>query len=247
MNQRQRKIIDLLDGRNEASVSELAGLLRVSAVTVRQDLSYLQDEGFLQRIHGGAVLRSADDISKRLVLNYDKKLAIALRAADFIDRDETILIESGSTNAILVKELGRRPNVNVITTNAFIAQQLKKSAQANIILLGGIYQHESDSLVGQLTKLCLEHVHFSKAFVGVDGYTIESGFTSADMQRAEISGLIARKSNEVFVLTDSSKFGRVHLATLFRPDDITHLVTDSGIPEREQRYLQNQQVEVVVV
>ncbi len=247
MNQRQRKIIDLLAGRNEASVNELADLVGVSAVTVRQDLNYLQGEGFLQRVHGGAVLQSADDIRKRLVVNYDRKLAIARRAADFIDRDETILIESGSTNAILIKELGRRPNVNIITTNVFIAGQLKKSAQANIILLGGLYQHESESLVGQLTKLCLEHVHFTKAFIGVDGYTIESGFTSTNMPRAEISGLIVRKSREVFVLTDSSKFGRVHLANLFYPEEITHLVTDDGIPERERRYLEGRRVNVVVV
>ncbi|MBN1837682.1 MAG: DeoR/GlpR transcriptional regulator [Spirochaetales bacterium] len=247
MNRRQRKIIDCLGADSMTPVSELAAKLGVSAVTIRQDLNYLEAEGFLKRVHGGAVLQDADDISKRLIMNYDRKLAIARKAAGFVSDNDTILIESGSTNAILVKELGRKGNANIITTNVFIARELKKNAQANIILLGGYYQHESESLVGQLTKLCLEHVNFSKAFVGVDGYTIDSGFTSTDMMRAEISALIVEKSREVFVLTDSSKFGKVQLASLFYPKDITCLITDGGIPERERGYLEEQGVQVCIV
>jgi DeoR/GlpR family transcriptional regulator of sugar metabolism len=247
MNRRQRKIIDFLNADSRTSVSDLAASLGVSAVTIRQDLNYLDEEGFLKRVHGGAMLQDADDISKRLVMNYDKKLAIARKAATFVADDDTILIESGSTNAILVKELGRKGNVNIITTNVFIARELKKTEQANIILLGGYYQHESESLVGKLTRLCLENVNFSKAFIGVDGYTVESGFTSTNMMRAEISTLIVKKSREVFVLTDSSKFGKVHLASLFYPSDVTCLITDDGIPEREKSYLQEQGTRVIIV
>jgi len=247
MNRRQRKIIDHLSRGGKTAVSDLARQFGVSAVTIRQDLNYLEGEGFLKRVHGGAALRDADDISKRMVANYDKKLAIASKAASFVAENDTILIESGSTNAILVKELGKRENINIITTNVFIARELKKNAHANIILLGGYYQHESESLVGSLTKRCLENINFSKAFIGVDGFTSESGFTSSNMMRAEISGAIAKKSKEVFVLTDSSKFGRVHLASLFRPEDITHLITDSGIPEKDRRYLEERGVKVIIV
>ena len=247
MNRRQRKIIDRLSGNQKTSVKELAGELEVSAVTVRQDLNYLEEEGFLKRVHGGAVLQNADDISKRLVANYEKKLAIARKAASFVGEEETILIESGSTNAILVKELESRKSINIITTNAFIARELKKNDHANIILLGGSYQHESESLVGQLTRLCLDNVNFGKAFIGVDGYTSETGFTSTDMMRAEISSLIVKRSPEVYVLTDSSKFGRVNLARLFYPEEITGLITDSGIPEADKADLQRRGVRMYVV
>jgi DeoR/GlpR family transcriptional regulator of sugar metabolism len=247
MNRRQRKIINYLSRGGKTAVIDLAEQFGVSAVTIRQDLNYLEGEGFLKRVHGGAALQDADDISKRLVANYDKKLAIARKAASFVAEHDTILIESGSTNAILVKELGKRENINIITTNVFIARELKKNAHASIILLGGYYQHESESLVGSLTKLCLENVNFSKAFIGVDGFTYESGFTSSNMMRAEISGEIVKKSKDVFVLTDSSKFGKVHLASLFRPENITHLITDSGIPETDRRYLEERGVKVIVV
>jgi len=247
MNRRQRRIIDYLSSGGKTAVVDLARQFGVSAVTIRQDLNTLEAEGFLKRVHGGAALQDADDIPRRLLVNYEKKLAIARKAASYVAENDTILIESGSTNAILVKELGKRNNINIITTNVFIARELKKNAHSNIILLGGYYQHESESLVGSLTRLCLDQVNFSKAFIGVDGFTPESGFTSSNMMRAEISGAIAKKSKEVFVLTDSSKFGKVHLAGLFRPEDITHLITDSGIPEADRRYLEERGVQVVVV
>jgi DeoR/GlpR family transcriptional regulator of sugar metabolism len=123
MNRRQRKIIDALSGDEKTAVSKLAARFGVSAVTIRQDLNFLEEEGFLKRVHGGAVLQNADDISKRLVVNYEKKLAIARKAATFVSEDETILIESGSTNAILVKELESKTNINIITTNVFIARE----------------------------------------------------------------------------------------------------------------------------
>jgi len=247
MNKRQRRIIDSLSSDEKTTVSDLAGRFAVSAVTIRQDMNYLEEEGFLKRVHGGAVLQNADDISKRLVMNYEKKLAIARKAATFVSEDETILIESGSTNAILIKELESRVSINIITTNVFIARELKKNDHANIILLGGSYQHESESLVGRLTKLCLDNVNFGKAFIGVDGYTSKTGFTSADMMRAEISSLIVKRSQEVFVLTDSSKFGKVHLASLFYPEDITCLITDSGIPQREKTELEQRGVHLYIV
>jgi len=246
MNKRQRRIIDSLNGSTMASVKDLSRVLHVSAVTIRQDLTLLEDEGFLKRVHGGAVLESADDISKRMVVNYEKKLRIARAAAGFVTEGESILIESGSTNAILVKELGKREGVTIITSNVFIARQLKKNDHASIILLGGLYQHESESLVGKLAKLCLDNVNFTKAFIGVDGFSREAGFTSTDMMRAEISAYIVRKGVEVFVVTDSSKFGKVQLTNLFYPGDIRCLITDDGIPKDDRAYLEESGVRVII-
>ncbi len=246
MNKRQRRIIDSLNASGNTSVKELARQLDVSAVTIRQDLTFLEEEGFLKRVHGGARLENADDISKRLVINYENKQKIARKAASFVGDNDSILIESGSTNAILVKELGKREGLTIITTNVFIARQLRRNTHPTIVLLGGLYQHESESLVGKITKLCLENVNFTKAFIGVDGFTRESGFTSADMMRAEISSLIAAKGAQIFVVTDSSKFGRVHLTNLFHPKDVDTLITDAGIPEKDRRYLEDCGVKVII-
>jgi DeoR/GlpR family transcriptional regulator of sugar metabolism len=94
LNERQSKILNLLSGNDLTSVTELSSRLLVSSVTIRQDLNFLESEGLVKRVHGGAVLEDAEDLSNRLGFNYDKKLRIARKAALLVNEGETILIES---------------------------------------------------------------------------------------------------------------------------------------------------------
>ena len=229
LNERQNKILKLLSRNDLTSVNELSSRLKVSSVTIRQDLNFLESEGLVKRVHGGAVLEDADNLSNRLGFNYDKKLRIARKAASFVNEGETILIESGSANALLARELISRRNVILITTNVFIARQFRKNEKANIILLGGIYQHGSESLVGKITRVCLDQINFDKAFIGIDGYTAETGFTLRDLYRAEISSYIIKKSRETIIVSDSSKFGKTELTNICYPADIKRIATDSEL------------------
>jgi len=232
LNERQSRILKLLGRKDLTSVNDLASRLKVSSVTIRQDLNLLESEGLLKRVHGGAVLKDADDLSNRLGLNYDKKLRIARKAASIVNEGETILIESGSANALLARELIKKRDITLITTNVFIARQFRKDEQARIILLGGIYQHGSESLVGKITKVCLDQINFDKAFIGIDGYTTETGFTLRDLFRAEISSYIIKKPCDVIVVSDSSKFGKPELTNICYPSDIKCIATDCELDKK---------------
>lgn len=231
LNKRQTKILSLLSRDQLTSVNDLAKKLNVSSVTIRQDLNFLESEGLLKRIHGGAVLEDADDLTNRLGFNYEKKLRIAKKAASLVNEGETILIESGSTNVLLARELIKKKNVTLITTNVFIARQFKKSESVNIILLGGMYQPGSESLVGKITKVCLDQINFDKAFIGIDGYTTKSGFTLKDMFRAEISSYIIKKSCDTIIISDSTKFGKTELTNICYTADIKFIATDSDLDQ----------------
>lgn len=247
MNQRHNNILKLLSKDHETSVKNLTEALDVSSVTIRQDLNFLEKEGLLRRVHGGAVLKDADDIANRLGVDYERKLSIAKKAASFVSAGETVLIESGSVNALLARELVKKGNINILTTNIFIARQFRKIKEANIILLGGIYQHQSESMVGKITKLCIDNINFSKAFIGIDGFTEESGFTSRDFFRAEISTHIIQKCKDVFIVSDSGKFGKVAITNICAPSDIKHIVTDSDLSDVYISMLQSQGVQVSAV
>jgi DeoR/GlpR family transcriptional regulator of sugar metabolism len=247
MNERHKEILNLLVEKKEVSVNLLAEQLAVSGVTVRQDLNQLEKQGFIKRVHGGAVLNDTDDISTRLVFNYKQKMNIARKAASLVNEGETVLIEGGSTNALLARELGQKKGITIITPNVFIARELRENYDMSIILLGGLYQQQSESLVGKLAKLCIDHVNFHKAFIGVDGFTREAGFTGKDMMRAEINTYIAQKSQCVLVVTDSSKFGKVELTTYFGPDEVHYVITDNGIPAQDKAFLEKFSVHVIIV
>ncbi len=247
MNERQNRLLDLLSPDEKRSVRELSSLLKVSEVTIRQDLNFLEGKGMLRRVHGAAVLNDADDLAVRMGMNYQAKLSIARKAATFINDGETVLIESGSVNALLATELGKSGKVVILTTNIFIARQFRDIPRARIILLGGIYQHESESMVGMLTKAGIDMLNFSKAFLGIDGYEESAGFTSRDMLRAEISSYIIKKSPETFILTDSTKFGKKELALIAKPEEITHLITDNDLDQKYLKILQDKGLDVVLV
>jgi DeoR/GlpR family transcriptional regulator of sugar metabolism len=246
MNERQKAILRILGEDGRLSVSELATRFEVSGVTIRQDLDYLQGQGLLRRIHGGAVLNSEEDILRRMGINYETKLAIAQKAASYVESGDTIFIEAGSSNAILARELGRRTGIRIVTNNVFIARTLKDS-ELDVVLLGGVYQHDSECVVGRLAKLGLETLNFTKTFIGVDGFTEEYGFTCADMMRAEIAGVAIAKSPEVFVLTDSPKFGRIALVQMCEARQATHVITDNAIPAEYRRVLEDAGVAVETV
>lgn len=236
-----------MSGGNKITVNELSDKLGVSQATIRQDLTLLESQGFLRRVHGGAVLDESDDISHRMGINYEEKLKIAVAAADFVNEGETIYIESGSINALFAKEVVKRhKTVTIITSNAFIARQIGKEAEGRIILLGGIYQPESECMVGTLVRECLSKLNYSKAFIGVDGFTKQTGFTGRDMMRADINSEIIQKSPMTFILTDSSKFGKITLAKYCSMEDVEYLVTDSRLTEEYGAMFRNAGVEVIL-
>ncbi len=232
MTKRLDLILKILSQQHKVTVIELAEELEVSPATVRQDLTVLEQEGLLVRTHGGAELRETDDLAHRMAISYEDKLKIARKAVEFVDEGDTIFVESGSTNALFVKELSAIKRVTIITPNAFIARKVDQARGGSVILIGGVYQRESESVVGNLAKANIDQVNFNRAFLGVDGFTPETGFTGRDMMRAEIVNHVVSRAREVFVLTDSSKFGQIHLSRYCRLEDVTAVITDGGLGEK---------------
>ncbi len=244
MHPRHSVILELVNERGRIAVVELAEQVGVSEVTIRQDLNYLEDQGFLKRIHGAATRVDSDDPDHRLWARSKIKLNLAEKAASLVSPGETVLIEGGSANALLAKLLGERGDTAIITSSSYIAHQLRQ-ARSEVILLGGQYQATSESLVGPLTRLCIQHVHFSKAFIGVDGFHTDTGFTNRNMMRADVANTILAKGQENIILTDSSKFGRIHPGSIGPLGRIKRVITDTGLPMADEQWLRDQGVDVV--
>lgn len=247
MTERHTKIIDIVNKAKKIEVNELAGMLGVSSVTVRKDLDALEGKGLLSREHGYAVKRNEDDINNRLAIRYETKVKIARTAARMVSSGETVIIESGSSCALLAGELSRSDKeVTVITNSAFIAAYVKENGNSRVILLGGEYQKESQAMVGPLVKTCAKEFHVDKLFLGTDGFDPEFGFTGSDMMRAEAARNLAQSARNAYLLTDSSKFVQLGVVTLLGFDEMTGVVTDNEIPEFAMGVLKKHNAEVIV-
>ncbi|WON78693.1 DNA-binding transcriptional regulator YciT [Serratia sp. UGAL515B_01] len=246
MNSRQQTILQLVNERRRISVGELARASGVSEVTIRQDLNLLEKRNYLKRVHGSAVALESDDVDARMMSNFVLKQKLAQYAASLVDDGETIFVESGSANALLARYLAERKRVTLITVSHYIAHLLKET-DCDVIVLGGMYQKKSETVVGPLTRMCIQQVHFSKAFIGVDGYQAETGFTGRDMMRADVVNSVLAKGVENIVLTDSSKFGQIQPNPLQPMDQIGRVITDSRLALDYQFLLKRQGIKLDLV
>lgn len=247
LNERQLAILNSVTSSPKINVAALSEEFSVSQVTIRQDLKLLEKNGMLKRFHGGAMPVSDDDIMKRLTFNYDLKSNIAREAASMVSNGETVMIESGSTNALLARELAKKSDVTIITNSSFISRYVRGMNNLKIILIGGDYQHESEVLVGPLTRICLREFHVDKVFIGVDGFSSNTGFTCVNLMRAEVARAMADRANKVIIVTDSSKFDKVGVACQFKPDEADMVITDRNLPEKHLQVLKGFGIEVVMV
>ena len=155
MNNRQARIIELLEEEKRIEVTRLSQLLKVSQVTIRKDLDVLETNGIVKREHGYAALNDSDDINLRLAYKFETKQKIAKAAANLVQDGQTVMIESGSSCALLAQELATtKKDITIITNSAFIAGYIRKISNVSIILLGGQYQNESQVMVGPLVAEC---------------------------------------------------------------------------------------------
>lgn len=246
MNKRQSQILDLLTQNKKLKVTELSDVLNVSQVTIRKDLSALEESGIIVREHGYAKLNESDDINNRLAYHYDIKQKIAEKAVESIEDGETVMIESGSCCALVALEIAKtKKDVTLITNSAFIADYIRKTGNVRIILLGGEYQEESQVMVGPITRKCAEGFFVDKLFVGTDGFTKETGFTGNDYMRSEAVKDMAKQASNVIIVTDSVKFQQKGVVSLLDTKKVSYVYTDSKIPEDAEEYLVENNIKVI--
>ncbi|RRZ86767.1 DNA-binding transcriptional regulator YciT [Erwinia sp. 198] len=246
MNVRHQNIIQLVSERGSVSVSELSQITGVSEVTVRQDLNVLEKGGFLRRVHGSAVAPESDDVGARMRTRYAVKKRLAEHAASLVNAGEAVFIEGGSTNALLARELSERRDITIITVSHYIAGLLRETG-GEVIILGGLYQKSSESVVGPLTRLCIQHLNFHKVFIGIDGWDALTGFTGRNMLRCDVVNALVAKNTHTIALTDSSKFGQIHPYPLAPEHPFSHVITDTDLPDTCKEILQAQGLRLDII
>lgn len=248
MKTRTNQILSLLAEESRLEVNVIAEKLGVSSVTIRKDLDELEQRGIIKREHGFAVIANVDDISGRLAYHYEEKWKIASRACELVNDGDTIMIESGSCCAIFADVLTTcKKDLTIITNSAFIADYIRRKSNYQIILMGGIYQQDSQVMVGPMVRQCAENFWVSLFFIGIDGHSEKTGFTNQDQMRAQAVRDMARQADKVVVLTESKKFLHHGTVPMNLKNQIKIVITDSNISNETVNYLRQSNVEVITI
>ncbi len=239
---RQKWIADRLSAHDSVTTAELVRELSVSAETIRRDLLEMEELNLLRRVHGGAVRASAmkpfDHLEHRSHQNVDKKQALSRAAAALVRDDDFIGIDMGSTAIYFARALKETcSRLTVITHALDVFDILRGYKNFNVILCGGHYMPRENSFYGPLTLDMLDRMHLGKAFIFPSAVSMEAGITDHQQDFYLIQKKMTEISDSIYILADSSKFGKKALLKLCDMRQDYTYVTDSAIDDTEFRLL----------
>jgi DeoR family transcriptional regulator of aga operon len=251
IEERRRRICDLLREEGRVTVESLAARFGTSQVTIRADLSLLESAGALTRTHGGALsVPDADQsLNVKQLQHHAEKVRIAEAAAGLIRDGETIILDSGTTTAEIARRIRTLEvkSINVITNALNIAALLVDVPSVRLIVPGGILRRESSSLSGPMAEAALGTLQANRLYLGADGIDPQLGVMTPHLAEAELNAKMIAISREVVVVADASKFTRRNISLIARTEQVHILITDRAAPAEAVEQFRSYGVEVRLV
>ena len=235
---RENEIMSRLSDDGALTVSTLATELGVSEVTIRGDLRSLEQQGMLVRTRGGARPTTWKHILQREKINVEVKQRIAQQAATMVRDEDTVMMEAGTTTAMIARHLTARRGVQIVTNSALVFNTARANPALNVILTGGVFRRESESFVGPTAERSIADFNTRIAFLGTDGFSPERGLTTRFVEGAQVASLMSERAEETWLVADSSKFGQAGFVSFLPIDKITGIITDSGLSTEAVEALQ---------
>jgi len=229
------------------SVAEMSKVLGVSAVTLRSDLSGLVERGLIVRTHGGAFPAFRSNILERQKHMVEAKERIAKAAAGLVADGDTIMVCAGTTTSLVPRYLLGKTDVKLVTNSVLVLPFARVNPALHVTLAGGEYRATEEAMVGPDTLHDLAQLHVKTAFLGTDGFSLASGITANTVEIAEVVKKMAEKASTKILLADSSKCGKAGFARIMELEQIDVLITDNGLAEADRRWLEENQIKVMIV
>ena len=243
-SERQSKIKEILIEYKHVDVNTLCSLLDCSLATVRRDLDKLEEENFLIREHGGAILNEDSD---NFTINLqgeadpyrDDKRAVADISASLVQDYDTIFIGPGYTCEEFAKAISRKKGLYIITNCLRVASILSTASDFYITVLGGTTESvnsDSSYTIGSTAISQLSNLFIQKAFITVQGISTDFGFSVNSPNICELYKYIFSHAENHYVMADSSKFGKRSMVRLAGPMDIQNIITNVEISNEYKDY-----------
>ncbi len=230
---RQTEILDLARSEGRVVVEDLAQRFDVTLQTIRRDLTELADAGHLDRVHGGAMLRTGVTnlgYEQRRRMNEGTKAAIARACAAEIPNNCSLILNLGTTTEAVARELLTHSNITVVTNNMNVANILAANPGCEIMVAGGALRRSDGGLVGELTTQFIEQFKVDFAVIGTSALDRDGDLLDYDLAEVRVSKAIIRQARRVFLVCDGSKLDRSAPARLASLAELDTLFTDTALP-----------------
>jgi DeoR family transcriptional regulator, fructose operon transcriptional repressor len=238
--ERHRIILQLLKEKNSVKIQEIVELTNTSESTIRRDLSQLEEEKHLKRVHGGAQRLQGKlqepSMTEKSTKNLHEKRRIAKYAASLVEKGDCIYLDAGSSVLEIIEFLSELDIVVVTNGLSHLQPLLNKGIPT--YLIGGLAKPKTNAIIGRGAIASLELYRFDKCFMGVNGIHTQFGFTTPDQDEAMVKEKAISLSREVYVLADDSKFSEIafaKIADINKAAIITNELDDETLSQYETR------------
>ncbi|WP_377188502.1 DeoR/GlpR family DNA-binding transcription regulator [Ruegeria meonggei] len=231
---RQSDILSIAKQDGRVTVDGLATRFDVTVQTIRRDLSELADMGKLDRVHGGAVLRSGVSnigYEDRRALNAETKALIAQKCARDIPDGASVFMNIGTSTEAVARQLLSHKDLMVVTNNMNVANILVENPNCQIVVAGGVLRRSDGGLVGNLTISTIEQFKFDYAIIGCSALDTEGDLLDFDFQEVRVSQTIIAQARKTCLVADQSKFQRTAPARIASMSEVDVFYTDFPLPD----------------
>ncbi len=239
----------MLHSQGFCSVASLAQALDVSDVTIRTDLSALEQERQISRIHGGAVLARqarSHTFQSRTHINEEEKRWIARYAAETVEDYDSILLDASTTTYHMAEYLAPRQGLTIFTNGVEVAYRLAQNPENKVVLTGGLLRLHTDSLGGQFGENLLGSIRVRKAFLSCTGWSPSFDLMDDELLEVQVKRAMVARADFVNILVDSTKFSKQGLTTFTGIREIDRVITDEQISDEDLTALRQTGVQVMV-
>lgn len=244
--QRRNAIKALLVEKESVTINEVVEKFGISIETVRRDFDALAEEGFLNKIYGGATLRRRTSASLSLDLLNSTfsagKNRMAARAVRFVKNGDTIFLDSSDTVLRMCDGLMNK-EITVLTNSLKVVEKLSASHTVRLICIGGLYCPEQEEFRGPVALETIHQFQVDRAFITCRSFDFQHGIGTTDEDQAFFKKNVLNHAIQVNLLADHSRFGRTSFAKFADFEDIDNVFTDERITQEWREFFETKSVE----
>lgn len=203
--QRHHRILQLLGENNEMRITTLAGKLKVSVITLRNDLATLELEGKVIRKHGSAALFVS---SVGTLEGPDREIPARIKILGqhtimHISPGERIFLDSGEVSQFVASSVPPYSNIMILTNSMQTLEVLQSRNYAYPVMTTGCsvsIQERRFRLVQ--SKELDKSVEIDKAFICCSSYAAHTFFLDNGDDIATIEA-VCRRAKRIYIILDS--------------------------------------------
>ena len=246
IDDRSEKVLEMLQMHHFMSISEIAHSLDVSEMTVRRDVRKLSEKGKLRLVYGGVTSVETDEVGLSYTVNgeqsknTEQKKAIARKAAELLEPNDVILLDSGTTIQFLAELLDPDIPYTIICYSLNSLNIVTKLPNSTVISPGGIFSQRSLMFSGAEAVAFIKKYRANKAFIAATGYEIKHGLTCGYIEDAPMKQAAMESSVESILLLDASKFGKVATCSFAVIENFDVVITDERISDEYENNIRKQ-------